>query len=160
VIFDYITNDLMLPAAMSNEMMPVGPGGSLTFTLEVPEGYKLGYNTMFVFSNDWFLAHDNSGFPLFYEDGTPVSGYGATEKSYLYDAGTEVDQTVGFGPDQAPFQSGPNTGAADSNNLIRRVMEIENVQFGKGPISSYAGVAGFTDPRGGYNIVKVIVEPN
>jgi len=160
VMFDYITNDLMLPAAKSNEMMPIGPGGSLTFTLEVPEGYKLGYNTMFVFSNDWFLAHNNSGFSLFAEDGTPVSGYGATEKTYLFDAGTEVDQPVGFGPDQAPFQSGPNTGAADDNNLIRRVMEIDDVQYGKGLISSAAGVAGYGDPRGGYNIVKVLVEPN
>ncbi|WP_273566767.1 spondin domain-containing protein [Maribacter halichondriae] len=159
-MFDYITNDLMLPAAKSNEVMPIGPGGSLTFTLEVPEGYKLGYNTMFVFSNDWFLAHNNSGFDLFADDGTPVSGYGATEKTYLYDAGTEIDQPVGFGPDQAPFQSGPNTGAADDNNLIRRVMEINDLQFGKGSINSATGVAGYADPRGGYNIVRVSVEPN
>ncbi|MFH6603815.1 spondin domain-containing protein [Maribacter algicola] len=160
VMYDHIANDLMLPVAKSNEMMPIGPGGSLTFTIEVPEGYKLGYNTMFVFSNDWFLAHGNSGFPLFSEDGTPISGYGATEKTYLYDAGTEVDQTVGMGPDQAPFQSGPNTGAEDDNNLIRRVMEINDMQYGKGTISSPAGVAGHGDPRGGYNLVKVLVEPN
>lgn len=160
VMYDYITNSLMLPAAQSNETMPIGPGGSLTFTLEVPEGYKLGYNAMFVFSNDWFLAHNNSGYTLFNEDGTPVSDGDATENTYLFDAGTEVDQPVGFGPDQAPFQSGPNTGAADQNNLVRRVAEIDDLQFGKGLISSADGITGYADPRGGYNLVKVTVVPN
>ena len=161
VIFDYITGQLGLPASKSNEMMPIGPGGSLTFTLEeVPEGYKLGFNTMFVFSNDWFISYNNSGYPLFEEDGTPKSGNGATEKTYLFDAGTEVDQAVGFGTDQAPFQTAPDSGAADENTLIRRVSEIEDIQFGKGIIRSQAGVIGFEDPRGGYNVVEVIVEPN
>lgn len=161
VMFDYITGQLNLPAAKSNEMAPIGPGESLTFTLnDVPEGYKLGFNTMFVFTNDWFLAYNNAGFPLWDENGSPKSGTEATLKTYLYDSGTEVDQVVGFGEDQAPWQSGPNTGAADDNTTIRRVAEIEDVQFGKGLISSPAGVVGYADPRGGYNVVKVTVTPN
>ncbi|NHF60134.1 hypothetical protein FK220_012320 [Flavobacteriaceae bacterium TP-CH-4] len=160
VMFDYITDQLQLPAAKSNETMPVGPGGSLTFDLEVPEGYKLGFNTMFVFSNDWFLSYNDMGYSLFNEDGSPRSGAEATEKTYLYDAGTEADQPVGFGEDQAPFQSSPNTGAADDNTSIRRVMEINDVQFGKGLIASPAGVVGMNDPRGGYNVVRITVTPN
>lgn len=159
VIFDLISG-LGLPAAKSNESAPVGPGGSLTFTLEVPEGYKLGFSTMFVFSNDWFFSLPNEGYPLFNGDGSPISGMEATQDTYLFDAGTEEDQPVGFGPDQAPFQSGPDTGAPDANSSIRRVMEIEDLQFGKGTISSMPGVSGFEDPRGGYNLVRVTVTAN
>jgi hypothetical protein len=160
IMFEYITNELGFYAAQSNEMMPVGPGGSLTFTLEAPVGYKLGFNTMFVFSNDWFISSDNGGYHLFNGDGSPRTGSEITHQAYLYDAGTEIDQPVGLGPDQAPFQSGPNTGAADDNNLIRRVMEIDDVQFGKGPIHSYEGVAGHPDLRGGYNLVHITIEAN
>jgi hypothetical protein len=160
VMFDYITNDLMLPAAKSNEMMPIGPGESLTFNLDVPVGHKLGYNTMFVMSNDWFFSQGNNGYDLFNGNGTPKSGTEATFGTYLFDAGTEVDQPVGMGMDQAPFQTGPNTGAADDNTTIRRVMEINDLQFGKGTISSEEGVSGYEDLRGGYNLVKVTIEPN
>ncbi len=160
VIFDYITNTLKLPAAKSNEMMLIAPGGSLTFSIDVPVGYKLGYNTMFVFSNDWFIAHGNDGFDLFNGNGTPKSGYDATQGTYLFDAGTEEDQAVGMGMDQAPFQSGPNVGVADDDTSVRRVSEIDDVQFGKGTISSTEGVAGHGDLRGGYNLVKVSISPN
>ncbi|MEO9891146.1 spondin domain-containing protein [Aurantibacter sp.] len=160
IMYEYITNDLLMPAAKSNEMAPVGPGGSLTFTLDAPVGYKLGFNTMFVFSNDWFIAADNGGYHLFNGDGTPRTGYTATHHAYLFDAGTEIDQPIGLGMDQAPFQSGPNTGASDENNTIRRVMHIDDVQYGKGIIESYEGVAGHPDLRGGYNLVQISIEAN
>lgn len=161
IIFDYINTTLGIPVAKSNEAMPIGPGQSFTFTLEnVPVGYKFGYNTMLVNTNDWFLAYNNSGYELFNEDESPKSGMGATEKSYLYDAGTEVDQEVGFGGDQPMRQAEPNSGAADANTSIRRVTEINDVQFGKGVITSPAGVVGYGDDRGGYNLVKVTITAN
>lgn len=161
VIFDYINSTLGIPVAKSNEAMPIAPGQSFTFTLDnVPEGYKFGYNTMLVNTNDWFLAYNNAGYDLFNEDGTPKSGVGATEKSYLYDAGTEIDQVVGFGADQPMRQTGPNSGADDQNTAIRRVTSIEDVQFGKGIINSAAGVVGYADSRGGYNLVKVTITAN
>ncbi|MEP3209919.1 MAG: spondin domain-containing protein [Maribacter sp.] len=161
IIFDYINTSLKIPVAKSNEAMPIAPGQSFTFTLnDVPEGYKFGYNTMLVSTNDWFLAYNNAGYPLFDENGTAKSGDGATEKSYLYDAGTEIDQVVGFGADQPMRQAGPNSGAADENTTIRRVSEIDDVQFGKGIISSPAGVVGYGDARGGYNLVKVTISAN
>ena len=153
--------DLNLPVAASNETAPIGPGGTLTFTLEVPQGqnFKLGFSTMLVQTNDWFISYNNAGYPLFDESGVPVSGFGASEKSYLYDAGTEVDEAVGFGIYQAPRQGGANDGPADMNTNVRRVGEIEDVQFGKGLISSAPGVVYIQDPRGGYNLVRVEVQP-
>ena len=155
---DYIAS-LGLPVVASNETMNIGPGGSLNFTIEVPrdQNYKLGIGTMLVQTNDWYLAYNNVGYSLFDEDGNPAIGDDITDRMYLYDAGTEVDQAVGFGLDQAPRQSGPNTGAEDDNTLTRRVSAIDDVQFGKGIISSPAGVVGLGDERGGYNVISVIV---
>jgi len=39
----------------------------------------------------------------------------------LYDAGTEVDQYVGAGKDQAPRQNGANTGADENGNTEMEV---------------------------------------
>ncbi|MFP2995772.1 spondin domain-containing protein [Spongiivirga sp. MCCC 1A20706] len=149
------------PVAKSNETMPVGPGQSLTFTIEVPQnqGYRFGFATMFVDTNDWFIAYNNAGYPLFDENGTPVSGFGASEKSYLYDSGTEIDQPTGFGADQAPRQTGPNAGAIDPNNLVRRVAGLNDVQFGKGQYNNPPGVVYVEDPRGGYNVIKIEINP-
>jgi hypothetical protein len=160
VIFDYISGQLEIPVAMSSETAPVPPGQSLNFTLEVPRGYSLGFATMFGISNDWFFSFGNSGFALFDEEGNPKSGKITTYSAYLLDAGTETDQPIGFGPDQAPFQAAPGTGDPDGNPNIRRVMEINDVQFGKGPVASGPGIAGFGDPRGGYNLIEISVEPN
>jgi len=62
--------------------------------------------------------------------------------------------------DQAPFQLGTNTGAADDDTTVRRVTVINDVQFGKGTIYSEEGVAGFGDLRGAFNLVKLSVSPN
>jgi len=160
VAVDYVAG-LGLPVAASNETVNQGPGSDLTFTLEVPQGqnYKFGFATMFVQTNDWFIAYNNAGFPLWDENGVPASGFGASDKSYLYDAGTEVDEAVGFGIYQAPRQGSFNEGPEDANNIIRRVGELEDVQFGKGLITSGPGVVYLEDPRGGYNVIRVAIQP-
>ncbi|WP_350292808.1 spondin domain-containing protein [uncultured Croceitalea sp.] len=165
VALDYLTN-LGIPVAASDQTSNVGPGESLTFTLTVPEGqdFKLGFATMFVDTNDWFIAYNNAGFPLWDENGTPASGFGASEKSYLFDSGTEIDQITGFGADQAPRQGAQGTGAADPNNLVRRVGPssgtfLTDVQFGKGAYDNSAGVVYVGDPRGGYNVIRVEIQP-
>ncbi len=157
IAYEYLSG-LGLPVAKSNETTPVGPGQDLTFTIEVPVGYKFGYSTMLVQTNDWFIAYNNSGYELFDENGNPKNGDEVSIKSYLYDAGTEVDQAVGFGVDQAPRQSEPNTGIADSNTTIRRVSELDDQQFGKGIITTGPGVVNLEDDRGGYNVVKVTIQ--
>jgi hypothetical protein len=35
----------------------------------------------------------------------------------LWDAGTEQNEIPGIGPDQAPWQAGPNTGAAEGGTV-------------------------------------------
>ena len=73
---------------------------------------------MFVHSNDFFYAPDDDGLALWDAAGVPLSG-DITDLISLWDAGTEVNQVPGAGLDQAPRQSGPDTGAADPNATVR-----------------------------------------
>ncbi|TRX49322.1 cadherin repeat domain-containing protein [Fulvivirga sp. M361] len=152
-------NDNGIKAVAADQMAPVFPGEKMTFTIEAKPGYKFGYATMLIETNDWFISFNNAGVELFNADGTPKSGMDYSIQSYLYDSGTEEDQPVGVGADQAPRQAGGNTGAADDDTSVRRVAELDDVQFGKGLITSSAGVVSQGDPRGGYNLVLVDIEP-
>ena len=161
VAYEYLKG-LGLPVAKSNEMAPVKPGESLTFTIEVPQGlnYKLGFGTMLVDTNDWFISYNNNGVALFDTNDAPFSGTSESDETYLFDAGTEADEEVGFGANQAPRQSGANTGTEDADTSIRRVGTINDVQFNKGIINSAPGVTWSGDPRGGYNLIEVNIQPN
>ena len=154
----YLSMEEGLPVVNDDQAAIIPPGQSLTFTLEdVPEGYKLGLATMFVFSNDWFLAARPEGIPLFDANGNPVNEMNATDYIALYDAGTEADEPVGFGDSQAPFQSGPDTGDTDSDNTVRYVTSIYDMQFGKGLLANPSAAAGLENPDGGYNLVTVTI---
>ena len=74
---------------------------------------------MFIQSNDWIYTFAQGGLPLF-KNGSPVNG-DVTNSVLLYDVGSEVDQFPGAGLDQAIRQSGPDTGASDDNNMLRRL---------------------------------------
>lgn len=154
----YLT-DNNIHAVASIETSPVGPGETMTFTVDAMPGDKLGFATMFVQSNDWFLSFSNNGVPLFNADDTPKNGSEYSVQAYLFDAGTEADETVGFGDYQAPRQTEANSGTEDTNTQIRRVAEIEDVQFGKDIIRSTPGVVSLEDARGGYNLITVTIEP-
>ncbi len=157
VAYDYLAGE-GYAAALSENEGGVGSGGALTFTLEASPGDRLGFATMFVQSNDWFVSFNNDGVALFDDAGEPVTGTDSTVQAYLFDAGTEVDEPVGQGENQAPRQADPDAGAADEDTLVRRVASIDDVQFGKGVIESSPGVVGLEDPRGGYNLVTVTIE--
>ena len=101
---------------------PVLPGDAYEFDVRATPGQRLSLATMFVQSNDWFFAPGSEGVHLYDTDGVPVDG-DITDAFRLYDAGTEVDQAPGEGVDQAPRQSGPNTGAADETGTVRSVSE-------------------------------------
>ncbi len=103
----------------SNDPGALLPGESYQFTVRARNHERLQVATMFVQSNDWFFATRRQGVPLF-RRGRPFSG-DITSFFRLYDAGTEIDQTPGFGADQPPRQSGPNTGADDPNSSVRYV---------------------------------------
>ncbi len=97
---------------------PAFPGDEYSFTFNAPPGSYLSFATMFVQSNDLFLAPGESGIPL-YDGSTPKSG-DITDYIQLWDAGTEVNEEPGVGPNQAPRQSGPNTGPTE-NGVVQLV---------------------------------------
>jgi len=86
------------------------PGQPFTFTAS--PGDKLQFATMFVQSNDLFFAPRNGGIALFDAGGRAIHGK-VTRQVALFDAGTEVNQVPGVGPDQAPRQAKPDTGTAE-----------------------------------------------
>ena len=92
---------------------PLLQGSSYDFSFHAGPGAKLSFATMYVQSNDLFFAPDEDGIALFDADGAPISG-DVTDQVQLWDAGTEANQEPGVGSDQAPRQSGPNTGAPES----------------------------------------------
>jgi hypothetical protein len=102
---------------------PIGPGAAYGFTVEAAPGERLSFATMFVPSNDLFYAPAPSGIELF-RDGDPVSG-SVTDQVALWDAGTEQNEEPGAGPNQAPRQSGPDTGPAE-DATVRRIEEVDD----------------------------------
>ena len=99
----------------ATEPGPLLPGSSYSFTVDAVPGDRLQLATMYVQSNDLFYAFAPGGIALFSGD-TPAQG-DMTEQLTLYDAGTEVNQWPGFGPDQAPRQDGADTGADEGGTV-------------------------------------------
>lgn len=155
--YDYLKGE-NITVAKSEQPGGVAPGSELTFTIQAKPGDKLGFATMFVKSNDWIISYNNNGVELF--DGTtPRTGELESVNTYLFDVGTEKDETIGFGEYQPMGTKGSMSAGPDTNTTIRRVAEIDDVQFGKGEIKSAPGVTAGGDPRGGYNLIKVYVTP-
>ncbi len=96
---------------------PALPGKAYEFTVLAKPGDRLGFTTMFAQSNDAFFATDEKGIALF-SNGRPVSG-DVTSQVFLWDAGTEVNEEPGLGPNQAPRQAAPNTGPAERKPVSR-----------------------------------------
>ncbi|MEM7262865.1 MAG: spondin domain-containing protein, partial [Planctomycetota bacterium] len=125
---------------------PIFSGGSYTFRVRAsPEMPYFSLATMIVPSNDTFLAFGPAGIRLVAEDGTPRNATEiqaeAREELIAWDAGTEQNQSGAAGPDQAPQQSGPNTGADEGNGYVRLLDD---------PVWAYPVVA---------DVVRVTVEP-
>ena len=117
---------------------PIGPGASYSFTLFARPGYNLAFAIMFIQSNDWFYTFSQGGMPLF-KNGSPVNG-DITNSILLYDVGSEVDQFPGAGLDQAIRQSGPDAGAEDENNVLRRLNFDDTDPFEIPPINQVVKV--------------------
>jgi len=97
---------------------PITPGAVYEITISAAPGDRLTLTTMMGQSNDWFYAPGEAGIELF-KDGKPISGE-ISAQIMLWDAGTEVDQEVGIGPDQGPRQKDANTGKAE-NGVVRKI---------------------------------------
>jgi hypothetical protein len=95
---------------------PLLPGSSYSFTFPASKGHKLSFATMYVQSNDLFFGPSDAGLDLFNGD-NPVTG-DVTSMISLWDAGTEVNENPGTGPNQPIRQSSPNTGPAENGNVM------------------------------------------
>jgi hypothetical protein len=87
------------------------------FHVTVRSGERLAFAAMFVQSNDTFIGVDPRGLALFDDNGRPIGG-DETDLVHYWDAGTEVDEAPGVGPDQAPRQAAANTGATEGGNIV------------------------------------------
>jgi hypothetical protein len=85
------------------------------------EGDMLSFATMYVQSNDLFFSPGETGISLF-PGGNPVTG-DITAQVLLFDAGTEVNEQPGVGPNQAPRQAAPDTGP-DENGTVRAISDV------------------------------------
>lgn len=95
----------------------IGPAGNYSFTFNAGVGHYLSLACMFVQSNDLFYAPSMNGIALYDASGNAVTG-DITSMVNLWDSGTEVNEEPGTGMNQAPRQSGPNTGMAENGNVV------------------------------------------
>ena len=103
---------------------PAFPGGAYEFVIHASAGDTLTFATMLAQSNDMFFAPDEAGIALFDGDGNAISG-DVSDQVDLWDAGTEVNQPIGEGDEQAPRQAGPNTGA-DEMGVVQLVSDLDD----------------------------------
>ena len=98
------------------------PGQDMTFSFNAGQGHYLSFATMFVQSNDLFYGFSEQGLRLYDDEGNAITG-DVTNEIDLWDAGTEVNEEPGVGANQAPRQSGPNTGV-DENGTLQLIENI------------------------------------
>ena len=100
---------------------PLTPGDAYEFTVQAAPGDRLSLATMFVPSNDLFVAPDDRGLALF--DGeTPVVG-DVTHGLALWDAGTEVNEEPGVGSHQPQRQMEAGAGTGE-DGVVRNVAAV------------------------------------
>jgi hypothetical protein len=85
---------------------------------------RLSFATMFVASNDLFLAPLGEGIRLYDDRGNPTSG-DITDQVFLWDAGTEVNEEPGS-DSQPPI----NTGGEDENGVVQLLDEVNESKNG------------------------------
>ena len=103
---------------------PALPGGAYEFDIQAQPGATLSFATMLAQSNDLFFAPDEGGIALYDSEGQPISG-DVSDQVELWDAGTEVNQPIGEGDQQAPRQAGPNTGD-DEMGVVQLVSDLDD----------------------------------
>ena len=112
-----ISSDYFNTPIGASEPGPIFPEGGYEFTIYGVPGDYLSLATMFVQSNDLFYAPEGTGISLFDESESPIDG-DVTDQIFLWDAGTEVNEEPGVGANQAPRQTGPNTGDDENGSVV------------------------------------------
>jgi len=109
---------------------PIMPGDSYEISFSIApntvpmSGARFSFASMFIQSNDLYYAFGPNGLPLFDDSGNPVTG-DVTDQVSLYDAGTEVNEEPGTGPNQAPRQSGADTGM-EEDGIIQSIAQVND----------------------------------
>ena len=99
---------------------PLRPGSAYTFEVSARPGDTLSFVTMYGMSNDWFFGTSAEGIALFDAMEQPVTG-DFSSALRLYDAGTELSEELGIGPNTGPQQSSADMGLADTDMNVREV---------------------------------------
>jgi hypothetical protein len=120
--YEFPTSGFFNTATGTQQPGPIGPGMAYDFEFFAAPGMRLSFATMFVMSNDYFYAPTKGGIALFDDNGQAISGE-ITLQLLLWDAGTEINQEPGAGPDQPLNQSAANSGAADPINYVRPALD-------------------------------------
>jgi hypothetical protein len=94
---------------------PLTPGQAYEFEISASPGQSLSVAWMFGQSNDLFYSNERP-IALFIGD-KPVSG-DMTAQLALWDAGTEVNEEPGLGPNQGPRQKSPDAGVAEKESIV------------------------------------------
>ena len=89
------------------------PGGLFRAKFKANPGDKFSFAVMLEQSNDAFYAPGPEGIELFDADGNPTSG-DVTAQIMLWDAGTEVNQAPGLGPDTGINEQDFNQGETEN----------------------------------------------
>jgi hypothetical protein len=93
---------------------PLTPGQAYEFEVSASPGQSLSLAWMFGQSNDLFYSNER---PIaLFVGGKPVSG-DMTAQLSLWDAGTELNEEPGLGPNQAPRQKSPDAGIAENQSI-------------------------------------------
>lgn len=99
----------------ASEDGPITPGQSYEFQISARPGQLLSAAWMFGQSNDLFYSNDRP-IALFTAAGKPRSGEMTVQLS-LWDAGTEVNEEPGLGPNQGPRQATPDAGVTEAEGI-------------------------------------------
>jgi hypothetical protein len=96
---------------------PLTPGQWYEFEIVAEPGQVLSTAWMFGQSNDLFYSNQRP-IALFDAAGKPKSGEMTAQLS-LWDAGTEVNEEPGLGPNQGPRQKTPDAGRVERQGIAR-----------------------------------------
>ena len=107
---DFLSSGVFNTPVGASEPGGAGPGNMYQFSFEAGPGTKLSFATMFVTSNDLYYAPSGEGIELF--SGSVALTGDITSQVMLYDAGTEVNEEPGTGPNQ-PLNGGGGVGMAE-----------------------------------------------
>ncbi len=118
-----------------NGQPAIYPGGLFRAKFKANPGDRFSFAVMLEQSNDGFYAPGPEGIDLFDADGNPISG-DVTEQILFWDAGTEVNQAPGLGPD-----TGINEQAFDQGETEGGVVHLMDDGYTYPPIDQIIKVS-------------------